>query len=304
MEASEISRLLDTQTQGAVKRFKESAIKPENSAGLLQAFDEIVGLYTIDAHPRPVTTIIEEPSTSGILPPGAKKEFVRTVLSGQQPPPLKVQDVEVPTTDEEKFVDALTVHIIDIADPYSKSDSRTIKQFVQTIESLKQHIGSGTLRIEPPNSYSQVPINVQRVNAVLHLVVKSATGNVSVLDLSLKTPADYEKCLKEYEQALQRTTSFDPLAEPTQGQFADKVVGQKLAQALKKDEGPGKLVIPIFPSLRQEETYWGSRSGIGSNLAFNAVGERNFLAQIAGEPLILKYDQFGREPDAIKQNGD
>ena len=199
---------------------------------------ERINAFVLSAEPNlplttPQKTVTHEGST-GFLSPSARREVGRAWFRGQEPPPVRVIEEDVPAGEPERTLDALTLHVVHGVDATMLGSSQKQELFAQAVASLGEVLLNGSGSTVDGSAPDGPKIRIAEMGGVVHLIKRDSGGHYVVEEHALNKPADIDNVLKAYTDALTWTTRDHP--EESQGSHAlePTVIGQRLSDRVSE----------------------------------------------------------------------
>jgi hypothetical protein len=231
----ETTERIHAENAAQARNVLETGPKPEKIALLKKTIAPL--LFHASAHlpTRQETIPRTEEGRSGILPAPAKRLIATEVLSGNQPPPLRIHEETIPIGDPYKKAKQATIHLITEVTPDSIIDERDVEALAELLA------GTGPLTREK-NTYWSDPTNpkqqavvVGQTRAILHLIRQNMLGSVSYTTHEINGTSEVADAMGAYNNELLKTITYDPSDTPADSAIAHAQMYQKILTRTSAD---------------------------------------------------------------------
>jgi hypothetical protein len=263
--ASFTQKLLARESARTIDRAKDKEPDPDFHAGFEEAFKAYVLLREKKIPPLKPPEVTTHEGSIGFLPPGAKAEVAKSMIRGQQAPPMREIEEEV-EGETERTVDSATLHLIHKVDPLTTGSKQRMEKILSVLTEIKSMLAKKdtSIKISVNEDDTEPPIRVKKRQAVLHLIKKDSLGHYELDNLSIESPDDVDAALDAYKEAMNWTHSNHPDAAlgnaSVDGFFIERQLVQEISQARPSGDIP--IPVQIWP---EEAIFSRGTSVIGVN---------------------------------------
>lgn len=290
----ELIRTLEQADNKIVRRFKEQA-----NSDFKEHFEDKLAetLWYLTNHLPSIPPIqtIEREGVVGYRPPPAKRINAIEALMGQPTSPLRVYDEEIQKGKPERIMETTTFHLVLEASPLAVANKSELAAVANTLKVLSSKIGNRGFVIELPEDKPN--LRAKKAQAIVHLVRRDILGNYQYQQLTISEPGDINKAILAYQQASYDSLVAHPFGEPNGDYLAHGILGRKIAEAIKKDQGYDRITIPIEVAPKAYRDYGISTVAKFAPVAFG----QNLFLRVArnGEVKSLAYAPSSEEVEEI-----
>lgn len=203
--------------------FRDSFTSQLNKLLLLRALER-------DFPASPIRRLTPEEGPSGVTPAGAKPTILRSVLSDEPVPPLRISYTEKTTPKDYRLIDKANIYFLVETGVGDIMNSNRIRAVLKTFEALSTKIGARNAVIAEDTAKGLPDLLVGEFGLRLQLIKRSGLGVYQFHTKDIKTLQDLEQAITDYEAAVFGTLDFTDAISAKQLGGLDE--GQQLLRVL------------------------------------------------------------------------